>query len=219
MTAPPAGAASGWTPSSGERTRLVLVRHGSTVHSKAMRFSGRNDLALDAAGEKQVAAVAAALATHPFGTVTAVVSSPLRRTRQTAGAIAGALGLDVRTDDDLAETDFGEWEGRTIAELPEAELETWRASLDATPPGGESFAAVGLRAQRAREAAVAAHPGEVVVVVSHVTPIKSLVRAVLDAPPVAFFRMHLDTASVSVIDYFADGGASLRVFNDTSHLR
>lgn len=74
------------------------------------------------------------------------------------------------------------------------------------------------RARRARDSIIAAWPDQRVVVVTHVSPIKSLVRAVLEAPPVALHRMHLDTASVSIVDYFADGAASLRSFNDTSHL-
>jgi len=61
--------------------------------------------------------------------------------------------------------------------------------------------------------------GAAVVVVTHVSPIKTLVRLALDAPVVAMFRMHLDIASVSIIDYYPDGNASVRVVNDTSHLR
>ncbi|HEX3336956.1 MAG TPA: bifunctional RNase H/acid phosphatase [Jatrophihabitans sp.] len=212
-TAPPM-----WSPPTDVRTRLVLVRHGSTEHSAANRFSGRNDLALDEAGRRQ----AAALAHRDFGKVAAVVSSPLRRAVQTAGAIAAGLGHEVEVVDDLAETDFGTWEGLTFAEARThnpAELKAWLASPDTAPPGGESFTAVGRRVRRGREAVIAAHVGDVVVVVTHVTPIKLLLRFALDAPPSAMFRLFLDTASVSMIDYFADGNSSVRLVNDTSHLR
>jgi probable phosphoglycerate mutase len=216
----PASAPSGsaqWVPPTGARTRLVLVRHGATAHSAQRRFSGRNDLALDPTGERQ----AAALAARDFGSPDAVVSSPLRRARQTAEALAGPLALPVTTDDDLAELDFGDWEALTFAEArarDAAALDAWSASPDIAPPGGESFAALGRRVRRAREAIVAAHPDATVVVVTHVTPIKTLVRFALDAPPQAMFRLHLDTASVSMIDYFADGSSSVRAVNDTCHL-
>jgi probable phosphoglycerate mutase len=206
-----------WTPPAGDPTRLVLVRHGATAHSAQWRFSGRNDLPLDAAGEQQ----AAALAARGFGSVTAVVSSPLRRALQTAQAIAAPLGLAVETQDGLAEVDFGAWEGLTMAEARErdaAAVDEWLASADVAPPGGESFAALGRRVRAAREAVIAAHRGSVVVVVSHVTPIKTLVRFALDAPPVAMFRLMLDTASVSIVDYFDDGNSAVRLVNDTSHL-
>ena len=206
-----------WVPPTDAPTRLVLVRHGSTVHSAARRFSGRNDLALDDAGLAQ----AHALARRDLGPVAAIASSPLRRTQQTAEAIAERLGLPIETVEDLAETDFGTWEGLTFAQARAqnpAELDAWLASPDAAPPGGESFTAVGRRVRRGREAVIAAHAGETVVVVTHVTPIKLLVRFALDAPPAAMFRLFLDTASVSVVDYYADGNSMVRLMNDTGHM-
>ncbi|MBE7196141.1 MAG: histidine phosphatase family protein, partial [Gordonia polyisoprenivorans] len=125
------------------------------------------------------------------------------------------------TVDDLAETDFGVFEGlspdEVRAKYPD-ELAAWLGSPDVAPPRGESFAAVTRRVRRGREAVLAAHPEQTVVVVSHVTPIKTLVRLALDAPAQALFRIHLDTASISRVDYWADGSSSLRLFNDTGHL-
>lgn len=207
-----------WVPGA-ERTRLVLVRHGATAHSADKRFSGRNDLGLNEVGAAQAAALARRAAS--FGEVSAVISSPLVRTVQTAEAIATALGRPVETADDLVECDFGAWEGLTFAEVRAAHadaLASWSGSPEIAPPGGESFAAVGARVARGRDAVLAAHAGATVVVVSHVTPIKLLVQAALDAPPSALFRLFLDTASVSIVDYAGDGNPSLRLFNDTSHL-
>jgi probable phosphoglycerate mutase len=206
-----------WAPPTTTRTRLVLVRHGATEHSAAGRFSGRNTLPLDERGREQ----AARLAKRRFGEVAAVVSSPLLRAVETAEAIAGPLGLPVDVNDDLIETDFGVWEGLTFAEALDADpdvLRKWHGSLDVAPPGGESFAEVGERVERARADLAASYPDSTVVVVSHVTPIKLLVCTALEAPPVGLFRLHLDTASVSVVDYYADGNASVRLVNDTSHL-
>jgi len=215
---PAPAAAASWSPPTRTRTRFVLVRHGATEHSAARRFSGRNDLPLDDVGRGQ----AARLAGRPFGPVDAVVTSPLRRAVETAEAIAGPLGRPVEIVDDFVEADFGVWEGLTFAEAAEVDgalLRQWQGRIDLAPPGGETFAAVGARVERARDAVVAAHPGETVVVVSHVTPIKWLVCAALEAPPIALFRLHLDTASVSVVDYYADGNRSVTLVNDTAHLR
>ena len=219
--APPRAAArstsGSWTQPTSSRTRLVLVRHGATEHSAAARFSGRNALPLDERGREQ----AAQLAARDFGTVAAVVSSPLRRTVETAEVIAARLGLSVDVLDDLVETDFGVWEGLTFAEANATDpdvMRRWQGSPDVAPPGGESFAQVGARIERARAALTSKYPDSAVVVVTHVTPIKLLVCSALDAPPVAMFRLYLDTASVSIVDYYADGNASVRLVNDTSHL-
>jgi probable phosphoglycerate mutase len=208
-----------WTPPTDAPTRLVLVRHGATEHTADRRFSGRNDLPLSAAGAGQAAAVAARLAAG--APVAAVVSSPLRRCVQTAERIAEDLGTSVAAVDGLAEVDFGEWEGLTMTQVRQRypqQLTAWFRSEQEAPPGGESFAEVARRVLAARDEVVAKYPLSTVVVVSHVTPIKQLVRDALHAPPISLFRLHLDPASVSTIDYFADGNCSVRLVNDTSHL-
>jgi probable phosphoglycerate mutase len=209
-----------WVPPDSAPTRFVLVRHGSTEHSAERRFSGRNELPLVEVGERQAAALAVRAAAS-FADAAAVVTSPLRRAVQTATAIAGTLGLDVVPNGDLAEVDFGAWEGMTFGEARNANpaaLTGWLASPDAAPPGGESFTALARRVRRGRDAVIAGYPGRTVLVVSHVSPIKTLLRLALDAPPVSMYRIHLDTASISIIDYFADGNCSVRLVNDTGHL-
>jgi probable phosphoglycerate mutase len=212
----PLAAGQSWTPPTGPRTRLVLVRHGATVHSADKRFSGHNDLPLNARGRAQ----AAALAAREFPDVAAVVTSPIRRAHETAERLAGALRVPLSVNDDFAELDFGVFEGLTLAEAserhPEA-LAAWTASPDTAPPGGESFAELAQRVRRGRDTIVGQFPDATVAVVTHVTPIKMLVRAALDAPLSSIYRMYLDTASVSIVDYLADGAAALRLFNDTSH--
>ncbi|HJQ41871.1 MAG TPA: bifunctional RNase H/acid phosphatase [Jatrophihabitantaceae bacterium] len=213
------GPAPAWTPPTTTPTRLVLVRHGSTAHSAERRFSGRNSLDLTEEGSAQAAALAKRAV---IWEASAIVSSPLPRAVQTADAIGGSLGLPVTQDDDFAEVDFGAWEGLTFGEARRShpvELGAWLAAPDSAPPGGESFADVARRVRRGRDSVMRNHPDQTVIVVSHVTPIKSLLRLALEAPPVSMFRIHLDTASVSIIDYFADGNSSIRLVNDTSHLR
>lgn len=228
-TAAPAVAGSapqpaGWAaPDLGTPATFVLLRHGETALTPEKRFSGSGgtDPELSPAGRRQAAAVAAALAGR--GTIQAVVSSPLRRCRETAQAVADRLGLPVTVEQDLRETDFGAWEGLTFAEVKERfpdDLQAWLDSSKAAPTGGgESFAHVARRVSAARDRLLAAHAGRTVLLVTHVTPVKTLVRLALGAPPEALFKMELSAASLSAVAYYADGNASVRLLNDTSHLR
>ena len=209
----------GWMSPPAPPTTTVLLRHGQTALSVEKRFSGRGDAPLTEHGLAQAAAAARRLARR--GGIEAVVSSPLERARRTAETVAAALELELAIDDDLAETDFGDWEGSTFAGVHErwpTELSAWLADPSVAPPGGESFTATTMRVRRARDRLQAAHPGGTVLVVSHVTPIKVLTQVALQAPPSALYRLHLDLASVTELDWYADGPAVLRLFNDTSHL-
>jgi broad specificity phosphatase PhoE/ribonuclease HI len=208
-----------WVPPQAARTRLVLVRHGMTEYSVAKRFAGRSDLELTEQGLEQARQAAGRVAA--LGPIDVVISSPLRRTRQTAQQLADRLAVPVLIEDGMIETDFGDWDGFTFAEVSQkwpAELQRWLADPSVAPPSGESFETVTRRVRRARDRILAQHGGKTVVVVSHVSPIKTLVRLALDAPASALQRMFLAPASVSVIDYYADGPVSLQSFNDTAHL-
>ncbi|MFE0142606.1 bifunctional RNase H/acid phosphatase [[Kitasatospora] papulosa] len=227
--APQAGPAEtpqvGWgtAPDLGAPATFLLLRHGETALTPEKRFSGSGggDPELSATGRRQAACAAEAFAAR--GTVQEIVSSPLRRCRETAEAVAGRLGLEVRVEDGLRETDFGLWEGLTFAEVRErhgADLTAWLASPDVAPTGGgESFAEVAERVSAARDRLIARYAGRTVLLVTHVTPIKTLVRLALGAPPESLYRMELSPASVSTVAYYADGNPSLRLLNDTSHLR
>ncbi|MEU8136112.1 bifunctional RNase H/acid phosphatase [Streptodolium elevatio] len=214
---PPAG----WGPDLGTPTTCVLLRHGETALTPQKRFSGvGGDPELSERGLWQAERAAELLAAR--GTIQAIVSSPLARCRQTAAAAARRLGLQVRVEEGFRETDFGAWEGLTFGEARERwpdELAAWLASPDAPPPGGESFTEVARRVVVARDKVLARYPAKTVLVVTHVTPIKTLVRLALDAPAQSMFRMELSAAALTAINWWADGNASLRVYNDTSHLR
>jgi probable phosphoglycerate mutase len=216
--APAATAPRGWSGDLGTPTTLILVRHGQTPHTKDKKFSGLggDDPGLDAEGRAQVRATAdwiAALADE----IDAVVTSPLRRTRETAEIIAGVLGKEVEVEEGLAEAAFGTWDGLTFAEVRDHhpdDLEAWLGSTDVAPTGGgESFVDVDRRVRRTRDRLLAAHPGQVVLAVSHVTPIKLMVKLALGAPLEALFRMELAPASVTVVSWYPDGQASMRMFN------
>ncbi|OEJ31808.1 bifunctional RNase H/acid phosphatase [Streptomyces subrutilus] len=221
-TAAPAGG-TGWGPDMGTPATFVLLRHGETALTPHKRFSGSggSDPELSPAGRRQASAVAEALAAR--GTVQTVVSSPLRRCRETAQAVADRLGLTVTVEEGLREVDFGAWEGLTFAEVRERfpeDLQAWLDSPRAAPTGGgESFTAATRRISATRDRLLAEHAGRTVLLVTHVTPVKIMVRLALGAPPESLFRMELSAASLSAVAYYADGNASVRLLNDTSHLR
>jgi ribonuclease H / adenosylcobalamin/alpha-ribazole phosphatase len=207
-----------WRPAQGEPTVTLLLRHGQTPMSVQKRYAGRSDVPLTDAGVQQAAAAAKRLASAGIGVI---VTSPLLRAVQTAQEVAAVTGAAVVTDDGFRETDFGAWEGLTFAEVRErwpSEVTTWLADPDVAPPGGESFTDVNTRVIAALHRVLTDREGQRVLIVSHVTPIKTLVAAALLAPPAALFRMHLDIAALCEIDWYADGPAVLRSFNDTGHL-
>ena len=199
---------------------MLLLRHGATELSAERRFAGRGDVALTGDGRNQAMLAASRLAAGPG--IDVIVTSPLQRARHTAQAVAEATGAPLIVDEGLVEADFGAWEGLTFAEAGERwpdELAAWLVSPDAAPPDGESFAMVALRVLAAADRLIEAHRHERAVVVSHVTPIKTLVCRALLAPPEAMFRMNLDVASLTRIDCHDNGSAVLRSLNDTAHLQ
>ena len=176
------------------------------------------DAPLTDTGVRQAAAAAKRLASAG---IDAIVASPLQRTVRTAEEVAAVTGVPVLTDEGFRETDFGAWDGLTFAEVRErwpSELTTWLADPSVAPPGGESFDQVSERVTAASHRILAERAHQTVLIVSHVTPIKTLVAAALLAPPAALYRMHLDVAALCEIDWYADGPAVLRSFNDTAHL-
>jgi broad specificity phosphatase PhoE len=187
--------------------------------STQRRYSGRGNPALTDVGRRQAEAAAQFLAQR--GGIDAVITSPLQRAYDTAASAAKALGLDVTVDHDLIETDFGGWEGLTFGEAAERDPEQhrrWLRDTSIAPPDGESFDSVAQRVRRAQARIINEHNGESVLVVSHVTPIKTLLRMALDAGPGILYRLHLDLASLSIAEFYPDGVASVRLVNQTAYL-
>jgi ribonuclease H / adenosylcobalamin/alpha-ribazole phosphatase len=214
----------GWSAAAGEPTTLILLRHGVTAHTVEKRFSGGLASAnpgLSEDGRAQVRAAAGWLA--PLAErIDAVIASPVRRTRESAEIVAEILGKELELEPGFAEMEFGHWDGLTFTEVAErhgTELDAWLGALDVAPEGGESFAAVEERVLAGLQRVLDTHAGRTVVVVSHVTPIKTLVAHAVDAPLGAVFRMELTPASVSVVSFFLGGKdadeqrGSMRMFN------
>lgn len=209
----------GWVPATGVPVTTLLLRHGETPLSPERRFAGRGDIPLTEQGLRQARSAGRRLAAR--GGVSLIVSSPLRRALASAREVAELTGARVVVDESFAEMDFGAWEGLTTPEAAArwpAEMAAWTADLAEAPPGGESLAAVTARVLAGLAAQIAAHPGERVLVVSHVTPMKVILRHALAAPPQALLRMHLDVACLCEIDWYPGGPGVVRSLNDTAHV-
>ena len=129
--------------------------------------------------------------------------------------------MPVTVAEDLIECDFGEWEGLTFAEVQEGwprEMAAWLDSPAVAPPGGESFEAVAKRTRAALATVLKAYAGGVVVVVSHVSPIKLILRDALHGGDGFLHRLLLDPAGLSTVDFWPDGLVAVRTVNDTAHL-
>jgi probable phosphoglycerate mutase len=219
----PATGDRGWSEPDGPVTTLVLVRHGATSLTAEKRFSsglGGSNPGLTDEGRAQVREVAEWLA--PIGgSVDVVVTSPVRRTRESAEILAERWEVGTVEEPAFAEMEFGTWDGMTFTEVREQrpdEIEEWLGSLDVAPGGGESFRDVEKRVRDGLARLLETHAGKTVVVVSHVTPIKILVAHAVEAPLTSLFRMEMSTASVSVVSFFGEPGsdgvrASMRLYN------
>jgi len=202
-------------------TRLYLVRHGETLANREYRYIGTRDDLLSTLGEVQSHQLAGALSELP---IIAVYSSPLQRTYQTALPIAARHNLEVQRIDDLRECDFGRWEGLSRAEVLERSPEDhqryleWEHNTSVEPPGGESFEALQQRVVAVVENLAHSHPDQSIVLVSHVGPIKVLLGAALGAPLASAFRIFLDPATISVVDWRDATYATIRLVNSHAHL-
>lgn len=166
---------------------LILVRHGQTSANVQGLLLGRADPPLTAAGRRQAAALARSLA-RPAR----VISSPLRRARDTATA----FGLPVEVDDRWVEMDYGDLDGRPPSALADEVWQRWRSDPCFVPAGGEPLAAVGSRVRDACAELAAAATEFDIVVVSHVSPIKAAVAWALGVPDQVAWRMFLRDAGV-----------------------
>jgi probable phosphoglycerate mutase len=200
------------------RPLVHLVRHGETEWNVEGRIQGRLDVPLSPRGREQAAALAGRLAAAG---VRALVSSPQRRARDTADAIAAATGLPVALDDDLQEQDLGRWQGLTFAEAARADPEVARRFAardpDARPPGGETRREMSARAVGVLERVGAEGAPGPVVVVAHGGPIMAILYRVLGLPLEAHRRFLCPNAGLTTLvalrdDWFA------RTISDVAHL-
>mgnify|MGYP000269951203 CR=1 FL=1 len=211
-------------------TTIVLVRHGRTMLTESKRISGGDgdDPELSVAGERDAAAVADELAQFGksgvwghLGPITAIVTSPMARTRGTAEAIGRKLGLDPMVHEGLREISFGTWDGLTNDEaraVDPAVWESWRGSWDVPPPNGESLKAFDDRIRAAKNQILERFPNQTVVVVAHVMPIRGFLRAALNAGIEGYWRPQVSPCSISVLRLWGNEAAEVVAVNATHHL-
>jgi probable phosphomutase (TIGR03848 family) len=213
VSEPPAADGAAAPDTSPPATKVVLVRHAVTAETGPVLSGRRPGIDLSEKGRAQADGAATRLAGLP---VKAVYSSPLERCHQTAEAVAARHGLPVTDVAGLAEADYGEWTGQKIEDLRQSDL--WKLVQVAPSavrfPAGESVREMQARIITAIEEVVAAHPGEVVVAVSHADPIKAAVAHFTGIHLDLFQRLFVAPASCTVLR-FGPMGAALVKLNDT----
>ncbi len=197
---------------------VILIRHAES--KGAGRYLGRrSDPSLSERGRAQAEALARRLAGEPLA---AIYSSPLRQALETAQAIAASHDIAVEIVADLAEMDFGLWDGLSYREIEAREpeqLARWLADpLTVAPPEGETLTEMGRRVNVAFESITARHPGEVVAIVTHGGPARVILCRALGLPLAAHWRVCQDLAAVSRLDWGQNGAFALELLNDTCHL-
>jgi probable phosphomutase (TIGR03848 family) len=194
-------------------TVVLLVRHGQTPTTGKLLPGRAPGLHLSETGQAQAQAVGQRLASQPKLKVDAIYASPLERTKETAGFIAAALSLKVKTDKGLLEADIGDWTGqelKAVAKTPE-----WKI-VHSYPsgfrfPGGESFVEMQTRTVSALDRLRRAHPGQTIVAVSHADTIKAAVAHALGTHLDLFQRIVISPCSVTAIAYGEGGPTVLSV--------
>ena len=199
--------------------RLYLVRHGETTQNREMRYLGTQDTLLTPAGMIQASQVAEALSQIP---IKVVLSSPLRRTAETAARIQAACKIELRLDSRLREGSFGSWEGLTrsevmgLSEQDRQNLALWESDPSIAPPGGESIENIQKRMIALADELCREFSGSSVVLVSHVGPIKALIAASMGVSLHSSRRLFLDPCTISVVEWGAE--PLVRLLNSHAHL-
>jgi len=185
---------------------LILVRHGRTALNATGRLQGRLDEPLDDVGILQAKAAA-----ERVGLVDELVASPLVRARQTADA----FGVPYTIDERWIELSYGVYEGTPVGDVPSEVWQRWREDPEFAPAGGESLTTMDARVRAACADMEEQARDRIVVVVSHVSPIKAAVGWALDTGVQVAWRTHLSHASICRID-MRRNGPILLTFNETS---
>ncbi len=203
-------------------TFIYFVRHGETILTPTRKFSGTGalDPELMQEGLDQadlVAAEAAKLGAE------VLIASPLKRTRQTAEAIARTTGLEIIFDETWYELSFGDWDGKSIEEVKAEDPDAYQAWLNSTayaPGGGESYDEASVRIEEGLEKLVAEYPGKKIIVVTHNGVIKTAIKLAMGAPAEAVFHVDATPCSISSISIWpSDGLRAVRSVNERGHLR
>ena len=199
-------------------TTLLFIRHGETDANVNGQLEGATDRPLNATGQAQAQALAARLLSENRP-IQVIYSSSLTRARQTAAALATALGeLPVQVDPDLSEYRLGEWDGLTLEELRD-EKQMWvRMASDPhfAPPGGESAMQFGLRLVRAVRAILSRHPGQTVAIFSHGGALATVLALLLENQGNRWPGYQMDNCGISEVVF--EPAPRLVRMNDVGHI-
>lgn len=211
-------------------TTVVLIRHGRTHLTESKRISGRGgeDPKLSELGRIDARMAAQAVAeigkSGPWSflsPVSAIVSSPIQRTQDTANIIANEIGLPVSLNENIAEISFGDWDGSTNEEVKQKwpiEFAAWQGSWEIAPPNGESLMEFDSRVLKGLEEIVLANAGKTVAIVSHVMPIRGIARRAIEGGVSAYWAPQISPCSISIMRFWGNQAAELVTLNSTSHL-
>jgi len=199
-------------------TRIVILRHGRTEWNRVEKFRGRADIELDSVGKKQAEAAAKRM---KGWSISAIYSSPLRRTMTTSDIIGTQLGLSVQPMPDIIDIDYGEWQGLSTQEVMDRYnvlYSQWTQNPDEVKfPGGESFAQARERVSRAVDVLIREHPKESVILVTHKVICQLLVLRLLSLNSSHFWQITQDVCAMNLFE--VRGGIPSALFiNDTCHL-
>jgi probable phosphoglycerate mutase len=203
-------------------TFIYFVRHGETILTPERKFSGVGSLNPELMQEGLNQADLVAEEAVKLG-ADVLIASPLKRTTQTAEAIARTTGLEIIFDESWYELSFGDWDGKSIEEVKAEDPDAYQAWLNSTayaPGGGESYDEASVRIEEALEKLVAEYPGKKVIVVTHNGVIKTAIKLAMGAPAEAVFHVDATPCSISSISIWpSDGLRAVRSVNERGHLR
>ncbi len=181
-------------------TRLILIRHGETRWNLQKKYQGHANPGLSATGKKHVRALAARI--KDLG-IDGLYTSPLKRARQTAAILSAKTGFKPHPDARIKELNFGNWEGKTAAELIAQNDKNFRSWLEGqwkTPKGGESLAELNRRVRAFLKDCVKKHKGKKIAIVSHGGPLRMMILLALGLGAQAFFSFGLEPATFLILN-------------------
>jgi probable phosphoglycerate mutase len=195
-----------------QATTILLLRHAAHDALNQVLCGRDTGICLSQHGRRQAQGLAERLAKE---SLRAIYSSPVERARETAGIIAGRLGLPVVIDDGLTEIDFGDWAGRSFAALRDDPLwARWNTERAVTrAPAGETMAEVQRRVVAAIGRIRDAHTDGRVALVSHGDVIKAALMSCLSMPLDAYARFEIAAGSMSSVVLWP-GGSKVLTMNE-----
>lgn len=199
--------------------RAYLIRHGESTANRDGLYAGQIDVPLTERGRRQAHALAERFADLPLDHI---VASDLRRSLETARILAHRRATPVKVDPRFRECHFGLWEGLSyeavVSRWPDDLGQWWHGGEETAPPGGESWRDLHRRTVTAWEERLQQLRTGSIALITHKGPILAILSRVLDLDRRRALRLHVDSASVTVVHYYQEGPV-LFSLNDTSHLR